>query len=387
MDFIIVFLCLILGFVFVNSFKNEVAPFHIKTLKQLFLYHIFFGLFNYFYFPSDPIRYWALAKETTFVEFLAYVTEKSGTYFMVALDYFPSNVLGLSYFSGTMIYTLIGFIAIAFFYLIALKLVPYNSKYNNYNLFPLLFFLPNLHLWTCTAGKDTISFFCIAIFCYGLLKPLKRFPVIILAIMLSYAIRPHIALFLVLAFGLAYVFSNKMSNYQRFIFSIVFIGIGLFILPSVMEYAKIEEASVESFSEFSSNKAGLLSRSTTGSRIDISSYPFPLKLFTFLYRPLFFDINGIPALLASIENLFLLLLSIKVLKSKPFEAFKNAPLPIKGLLFFLFIGTLAFSQTLGNLGIIIRMRNMFLPGMLIAILWCFSYQQAKKIRKDNSVKS
>ena len=153
-----------------------------------------------------------------------------------------------------------------------------------------------------------------------------------------------------------------------------------------MQYAKIEEASIDSFSEFSSQKAGLLSRTTTGSRIDISSYPLPLKLFTFLYRPLFFDINGLPALFASIENLFLLILSIRVLKNNPIETFKKAPMPIKGMLLYLFIGTLAFSQTLGNLGIIIRMRNMFLPGLLIFFLWSFSYAREKNIKKKNNTK-
>ena len=62
--------------------------------------------------------------------------------------------------------------------------------------------------------------------------------------------------------------------------------------------------------------------------------------------------------------------------------FKAAPFVIKGLVIFLIIGTLAFSQSLGNLGIMIRMRNMFLPGLLIFILWSFSYQQRnnKKIK-------
>jgi hypothetical protein len=152
------------------------------------------------------------------------------------------------------------------------------------------------------------------------------------------------------------------------------IGISISILPSVMEFAKIEETTVDSFEEFSSAKSTLLSRANVGSAIDISSYPFPLKVFTFLYRPFFFDINGIPAVIASFENLFLLLLSIKVLQNKPLLTFRRAPFVIRGLVVFLIIGTLAFSQSLGNVGIMIRMRNMFLPGLLIFILWSFSYQ-------------
>lgn len=386
MDFLFVILSVIFGFIFIQSFKSKLASNHLTTLRYLFVYHIFFALYNYFFFGSDPVRYWALAKTISFQDFLSYITDKSGTYFMIALDYYPSQILDLSYFTGTMIYTTIGFIAIAYFYIIALELVPYNSKYKGYNLFPLLFFLPNLHLWTCTAGKDTISFFCGAIFCYGLLKPFKRLPFLFIALAFSYAVRPHVALFLVIGYGLGFALSSKVTFFQRFLFAIVFIVTAIAILPSVMQYAKIEEASIDSFSEFSSQKAGLLSRTTTGSRIDISSYPLPLKLFTFLYRPLFFDINGLPALFASIENLFLLILSIRVLKNNPIETFKKAPMPIKGMLLYLFIGTLAFSQTLGNLGIIIRMRNMFLPGLLIFFLWSFSYAREKNIKKKNNTK-
>jgi len=386
MDFIVVLLSVALGFLFIQSFKNKLEAIHLATLRKLFLYHIFFGLYNYFFLGSDPIRYWALAKNISFQEFLIYCTEKSGTYFMLALDYYPSQILGLSYFTGTMMYTTIGFIAIAYFYIVALELVPYNSKFRGYHLFPLLFFLPNLHLWSCTAGKDTISFFCGAIFCYGVLKPYSRVLFIIAAIAFSYAVRPHVALFLVMGYGMGFALSSKVTSFQRVVFAVVLIAAAFFILPSVMDYAKIEETSLESFNEFSTEKAGLLSRSTVGSRIDISSYPLPLKLFTFLYRPLFFDINGIPALFASIENLFLLVLTIRVFKNKPIETFKKAPMAIKGMVIYLIVGTFAFSQTLGNLGIIIRMRNMFLPGLLIFFLWSFSCQRERSMKKNNNSK-
>jgi len=98
-----------------------------------------------------------------------------------------------------------------------------------------------------------------------------------------------------------------------------------------------------------------------------------------LFRPLFFDVNGIPALVSSFENLILLMLSYIVVFKNNFRlTFKNAPFVIKGMIFFLIVGTLAFSQSLGNLGIMIRMRNMFLPGLLIFILYSFSFQQELK---------
>jgi hypothetical protein len=72
-------------------------------------------------------------------------------------------------------------------------------------------------------------------------------------------------------------------------------------------------------------------------------------------------------------------LTIKYLIKKPLESFRNAPFLLQGMIYFLLLGTFAFSQSLGNLGIMIRMRNMFLPGLIIFFLWHFSYIQNEKL--------
>ena len=246
-------------------------------------------------------------------------------------------------------------------------------------LFPLLFFLPNLHFWSCAVGKDTLLFFCIGIFVYGLMNMTKRFLFVILALSLSYAIRPHISLFMIISFGFVFMFNRSKSLFQRILFSSIMIGIAISIFPLVLKFSKIEEVSIDSFNNFALNKASLLNKSYTSSAIDISSYSLPVKIFTFLFRPFFFDINSIPSLLASIENTILLLLTISYFKNKPITSFRKAPFVIQGMVFFLIIGTLAFSQSLGNVGIMIRMRNMFLPGLIIFLLWHFSFLNKDEI--------
>ncbi|WP_313803802.1 hypothetical protein [Flavobacterium sp.] len=376
MDIIAILLIVVTGLGFTNLFKNDVKSEDLKRLKQLWFFHIVFGLYYCFFVQGDAVGYWRVAGAMTSEDFYTFINEQKGTYFLFALNYFPAKILGLSYLSGTLLYSLLGFMGLCYFYVIAYQTVPYNSKFKNYDLFPWVFFMPNLHFWSCGVGKDTLLFFSIGMFAYGLLQPVKRIGLLLVALGISYYIRPHITLFLLVAFGLSYVFSSKVSGAKRVVLSMVLIGIGIAILPSVMEFAKIEETTIDSFEQFSEKKAGLLSRASSGSRIDISSYPFPLKVFTFLFRPLFFDINGIPAAIASVENLLLLIITVSIFRNNPVQTFKSAPFVIKGLVIFLIVGTLAFSQSLGNLGIMIRMRNMFLPGLLIFILWSFSYRKA-----------
>lgn len=385
MDFFFIPLIIGLGFLFINSFKSSLSKYDISTLQKLFVYHLVFGTYYCFFIQGDAIGHWNYSKSITYEHFIYLITKERGTYFSYALNYFPSNVLGLSYFTGTMLYSLLGFIGLTYFYIIVKKLIPYNSKFKGYYLFPGLFFLPNLHFWSCAVGKDTLLFLCIALFMYGIIQPMKRIHILTFALLLSYFIRPHITFFLLVSYSMVYVTTSKMSIFQRVIFLGLMIGIGITILPSVMEFAKIEDATVESFEKFSTAKSTILSRSNVGSAIDISSYPFPLKVFTFLYRPFFFDINGIPALLASFENLLLLLLSINVLRNNPLRTFRKAPFVIQGMVYFLIIGTLAFCQSLGNVGIMIRMRNMFLPGLLIFIIWSFSYQHQLFVEKKKKM--
>ncbi|TRX37055.1 hypothetical protein [Flavobacterium restrictum] len=375
MNFFSIVLAIGLGYLFILSFKNTLSEGNLSTLKKLFLFHLLFGAYFCLFVQGDAVGYWKQAKLMTYADFIYSLTEDQGTYFILALNYYPSNILDLSYFAGTMIYSVIGFIGLAYFYVIAVDLIPNNPKFKEYYLFPLLFFLPNLHFWSCAVGKDTLLFFCIAIFTYGLLQPARRIPMVILGLVLAYFIRPHMTLFMLLGFGMAYFSGKNISIGQRLLFFVVMIGIAIVILPKVMEFAKVEEASVDSFNKFSQTKSALLSTASSSTAIDISSYPFPLKVFTFLFRPFFFDINGIPSVLASFENLILLILTISILKNKPLQSFRNAPFIIQGMVYFLIIGTLAFSQSLGNVGIMIRMRNMFLPGLIIFIFWHFSYVQ------------
>lgn len=378
MDIFILVLIAALGYLFIQSFTTKLSEQNMITLKKLFFFHILFGTYFCFFVQGDAIGYWKQAKFMTYTDFIYSLTQDQGTYFIYALNYYPSNILDLSYFTGTMMYSLVGFIGLTYFYVIAVKLIPNNPEFKGYYLFPLLFFLPNLHFWSCAVGKDTLLFFCIAIFTYGLMQPVKRMPMLFIGLFLAYFIRPHMTLFMLLGFGLAYFSGNNISVVQRVLFIGIMIGIAIIILPKVMEFAKIEEASVDSFNKFSENKASSLNTEYSSSAIDTTSYPFPLKVFAFLYRPFFFDINGIPSVLASFENLLLLLLSLTVLKNKPLQTFRSAPFVIQGMVYFLIIGTIAFSQSLGNVGIMIRMRNMFLPGLIIYIFWHFSYWQSQE---------
>jgi hypothetical protein len=387
MDFIWILFILLIGFVLLKTIN--VSDKDKSILKTLWIFHflisIYYALFSRLGGVTgkggggDAWGYWKSAQQMSTDDFINNLFSTQGTEFMNAFNYIPANIFGMSFFANTLFFGLLGFIGFIFIYHICIQTIPYNSNFFKYPLFPLLLFLPNLHFWSSGIGKDTMLFLCIAMIAYGVMNIAKRFPLIVIALLLSYGIRPHITLIITVSFGFAYILNGKVSKSQRIALSVLLATIAVAILPAVLEYTKIEDASLDSLESFSENQAAGLSNGL--SFVDISSYPYPLKVLTFLYRPFFFDINGIPALIASFENLLLLLLSIQVMRKHPVRAFKAAPLAIQGLFIFFILGILVFSMSMSNLGIILRMRNMFLPGLILFILWTFSYQQEWALRK------
>lgn len=377
LDFIYIPVIILIGLGFINLFDLDIKD--KKILRWLLFFHLMFGTYYCFFIIGDAIGYWEIPKSYSLETFKDGFFNGDGTYFVYSLNYIFSNLMEMSYLSNTLLYSLFGFMGITFFYIVALKTIPYNKVLFGYVVFPLLLFMPNLHFWSSAVGKDTLLFLCIGMMAYALLLPVKRIPLIIFSLVLSMAIRPHITLFMLTAFGTAYVFGGKVSVTNKFIFSILFLGLSVAILPKVMTFIKLDSTSMEAISARGAKQADNLAKgANTG--VDISSYPFPLQVLTFLYRPFFFDVRSIVGLVASFENLLLVILTFKAFRHKPAETFKKAPFVLKGLLIFLVIGTLAFAPSLGNIGVMIRMRNMLLPGMLLYFMWCYSYEVKNKFK-------
>ncbi len=377
LDVLVILLVTVLGFTVKKWINRDFSDYNAKILNWLWAYHLLFGVFYYLYIAygpgGDALGYWRNARSYSFVELLAlFELNGPGTYGMLLINYFPSNALGLGLLASSLIYTLLGYVGIAFFYALCVNNIKFNSKIGKYSLFPLLFFLPNFHFWSAGLGKDTICFMSIGLFVYSMQQPSKNLIKIAIAMGLTYLVRPHISLFLVAAFGIAFMLDGNLKVYQKALLSVLFLGAFIVLFDVFTSFIEVENLNAQTISKYSDGKAAALNVDS-GSGVDISSYPYPLKVLTYLYRPLFFDINGILAVVASFENLILLLLSIKFIRLNPFKFFMKGSYLFKGCFIFFLIGTLTFSLILGNLGIMLREKNMFTPAFFFFCLWAYSY--------------
>jgi len=381
-------ICIIIFFVGFNL-KNFFSGFLIsekKWLTRLFFYHFFIAMVFHFYVSAnggDAIKYWNLPKNGSFDDVLFLVVNQRASSFMYFFNFLPSNILQLGMFTGNMMYALLGYLGFIYLYKIFNEIFKdssniYSIKIFKVPIFPLLLFLPNLHFWSSGIGKDSILFFCIIVFIYSLFNVRKRVGLLVLSLILSLLVRPHITLFLLITFCIGYLIDGRLKLYQKIVVALLLtIGFAS-MFGYVVQFIQLESLEISSVEEFARTRASNLSKERIGSGVDISRYPFPFKVFTFLYRPLFFDINGVFAILSSFENLILLLFSWTILINKPFQAFKKGNFILKGMVIFFLTGTITFSLVLGNLGIMLRQKNMFIPCLLIFGTWVLYHKKAKK---------
>ena len=366
---------LLFGFGLKSRYKEFSAKDHV-LLDQLFFYHMIMSFVFYIYITTnggDAMHYWNASKEFEFNDLWAlFIKDFNSSPAMFLINFIPSNLLDLHFFTGCILYGLFGYWAILYILYVLKKLIPLNYhlknfKILNFSIYPAILFLPNFHFWSAGVGKDTLSFYVVSLFFFVLLDLKRRWYILILPLAALYFIRPHIILFLVSGLGVSYLLKSRLMMFQKVFLLVVATVVFIPFLNSVLEFAKIDEASLDSFQDFSSSKAEALSR-TAGSGVELSSLPYPLQVFTFLYRPLFFDAGNILGILASVENVVWLVLTINYLRNRPFLVWKNSHYFILGAFLYWLIGALAFAPSMSNLGIIIRERNMFLPAFILFAL-------------------
>jgi hypothetical protein len=109
-----------------------------------------------------------------------------------------------------------------------------------------------------------------------------------------------------------------------------------------------------------------------------------MKLFTFLYRPLFVDSPGVMGLVTSVENLILLFLTVQLIMNMLQTWTKWNGFFQVGLFIFL-LGALALAQVTGNLGIAIRQKAQIIPLFFMAYSYSVALRRSMQVSNLNPV--
>lgn len=350
-------------------------------LNQLYWYHMFFGgvyytyaqfnrsdSINYYYKTINYWRNWSDAFST-------------GTDFMEWLAFPFIKYLSFNYEMSMFLFTWFGYLGFVYFYLFIKENLRFDSKLQGYDLITIFMFLPNMHFWTASLGKGAVIFCGLGFLVYGLSQPGKRIPHLLIGGFVSYMVRPHILIAVLIGVGVGLVLGKeKIPIYQKYLVVLIGIGFSVIMYDRIIGYLGYDPDNFfVSFEEESALNSQRLRSS--GSGVNMSNYSLPIKLFTFWFRPLFFDSPNVLGLIVSIENTLYIYLFSKIISKDFLIYIKQAPAMVKmsGVVFISI--SISMTYIMSNLGIIIRQKSQIMYFMLFVIVAFMDWQKTQRIKK------
>ena len=326
----------------------------------LFFYHLFFSLIYWRYSLANPadshIYYNSIGQHAPFDVSTAFIK-----WIMSRLDFFFSA----SYLDYFLLFQLFGFVGFCLLYNAIAEVISHDHSKNAKRLLNIIIFLPNLHFWTSAIGKDSLIFFGITLSIWSLMKYRTRMAGLIAGLIITYFVRPHVAGFFMASILLALLWGMGLTLRWRIAGTIAITVVIFMLLPKITDFVGLETLSTESVSIYLDKRQGYTFEG--GSAVDIRDYNIPLKFFTFLFRPLFFDAKGTLWWMVSVENLILLILAALTFSRKlwPLLFKYRVSFFMRFNFFFFLVGLTAFSLSIANMGIAIRQKTMLMPSFII----------------------
>lgn len=321
---------------------------------SLFVYHTaccvlfwYFSLSNI----SDANYYYdqSLVGEADFypgIPFVVFVTEL----FSIGLQ--------ASYLNTFLCFNLFGLLGLLLFAGV-LKRISLDSI--NRPFIGLLSFLPSLSFWSAAIGKDSIAFLAVNMFILYFVNNKSIF-FMFLSVLLMFMVRPHIALIMLGSAFVYFMVKSSLGVIYKMV-AVLVIAIPLLLgIEFVYDYVGI--GGLGDLKDYIEQREAM--NADGGSSLDISSLNYPQQVFTYLYRPMFYEAQSAIQMMAAIENLILLLITVVLLFGIRIKRCFRA---VNFGLFVYFLVTLSIlAMTTANLGLAVRQKLMILPVLLVLLL-------------------
>jgi hypothetical protein len=340
------------------------CTFNITLQKSILIYcwHTLFCLTYYVYsqnYISDSSSYYANAVAGA-VEF------SLGTAAIDSLTSFLVHILMLDIVGCFLFFNIIGSIGLlAFAGSLKQATIRKSSFYKR--LATLIIFLPSVSFWSSAIGKDAISFLAVGLALWSALQLNSRIKLMLIAVALMFLVRPHMAGMLVIAIAMSILFDSEVSLNKRLYLGALAVFSGVLMVPFALQYAGVDDpTSLNSLLAYIEKRQSY--NMDGGGGVDISNMMLPLQLFTYMFRPVIFEVTSITTLAAAIDNTVLLYLfiigSYSLMKNKRKDITENRYF----MWFYVFLAWTILALTSANLGIAIRQKWMFAPMLIFLFL-------------------
>jgi hypothetical protein len=238
----------------------------------------------------------------------------------------------------------------------------------------MLLFLPSVQFWPSAVGKDSPLFLAISLCLWATLKLPARSVAFAVSLLIMILFRAHIALVIVISIALASTLHPRFSLGRRIALLIAAIAGAIFLFPSVHTTIGVNFADSASVAAFAERQAHIAA--TSGGATTIGNAPIPIRFVDLLFRPLFFDAQDIFAIVASLENVCVVLLFIYFLRNFRIMLFLiRRVFFVRFCLSFSAIVIAVLTATYYNVGTGIRERVMAFPSVFCVLVAMWSLRQ------------
>lgn len=239
----------------------------------------------------------------------------------------------------------------------------------------LLCFLPGLHFWTSSTGKDAPMSLGIFLVLLSTINIRKRIWLFSLGALICLLTRPHILIILMAAWAGSHILRNRIPVLRilALIVAIAFIPVAQIIIQN---FLNIDILNTNDLSKLVAERQNYFENTFDDGVIYISN---PIaRIIYFNFNPLFYNASSINSLMSSIENLILIVMMLRV-----FIGFRSIEECNKtfALFLLLFIVAMVIFQGLGgyNIGLALRQKVMIYPAFIMLILIC---EQGRAVRRS-----
>lgn len=345
-------------------------------LTAVFLYHTAFSFF--YYFSSK----YSLTSDTKFYYLSAIRADNlmelygHGIHFVIFTLYPFVKYFKLTLFSCFMLHNLVGFIGMVFLFLNIKEIC--KGRYQKWYIW-LVLFLPGLNFWTAMIGKDSLIFLGISTLFYGLQNLKHRKVVTFIGLFLIMSVRVYIAIIAIPCLLVSILISTQNIKSVQKYFLIGFLCICMVpAYNSFLNFTKLENLDLEVATKVIAHHqenwgGGKLGHG--GSYVDLTNATIFQTVFTYLFRPLFFDAHTMPMMVSSFENLFLILITLSLLNPMNIVfLMKQKSLYLRFNIFYFVVATIILASATPNLGTAVRQKNMIIIALILIYVSCLSYQ-------------
>jgi len=350
------------GLIFFISIRRQFSS-RLSRVAFLYLWHSFFCIVYMLYVINnggDALMYYNSGVDQGFAFSL-------GTDAVRYIVFLLTQLFGLSFLGCSLFFHLIGFVGLLAFDAALREVTWYKSRYIRLSA-TLIVFLPSVSFWSVGLGKDPFSFLATGLALWAALDTRRRWRLFVVSLLAMLLVRPHMAGMLGLGLAGSYILQRGVPFVQRILLGTAALAASAVLVPLGLNYAGLgDQAGADDLINYIENRQE--KNLDGGSSVDIASMNILMKLFTYMFRPMFFDANGMAGLAASLDNIVIFSLFIV----GGWAAFRNRlPVHFDGhnrtfLWMYSALAWLVLASVTANLGIAVRQKWMFLP-MLIFLL-------------------